>query len=203
MSLNIGNSSVEPYFKYNAKAGEFTIVLDANDVRTIASPTFLADFEGIRVGWMRLRECQAPERVLDPSLAVSGPQPSPDHKRGFVLDVFLKEAGQLEFSSASTLTCIAIREAHDEWEALRGAHPGLCPAVKCIRVEPKRSKFGTNFQPVFSIVGWAKWPAPNGNGQPKTAVSRPPQPVMPPEPPTPAAPDDYGAAPDFDDDIPW
>jgi hypothetical protein len=75
MSLNIGNSSVEPYFKYNARSGQWTIVVDANDVRTIVEPTFLADFESIRVGWMRFREGTAPERVLDPSLQVSGPQP--------------------------------------------------------------------------------------------------------------------------------
>jgi hypothetical protein len=199
MSLNIGNSIIEPYLKYNARNGEFTIVVDANDARTIVNPTFLANFDGTRVGWLLFREGQAPERVLDPSLTVSGPQPTDNHKRGFVVDVFLKEVGKLEFSSASTLTCIAVREAYDEWEAQRGAHPGLCPVVKCVRVEPKRSKFGTNFQPVLSIVGWGKWPAPNGNGgQPATA----PRPLaMPaaPEPPPPASPDEYG----FDDDMPF
>jgi hypothetical protein len=95
-------------------------------------------------------------------------------------------------------TCVAVRELHDAWEAQRGAHPGQCPAVKCVRVEPKRDKFGTNFRPALAIVGWAKWPAPNGNGG---AAPRPPlQSAPPPEPPVPTSPDDYGA---FDDDLPF
>jgi hypothetical protein len=202
MPLNIGNSNVQPYLKYNAKAGQWSVVKDASDVRTISEPVFLVDFEGIRVGWLRFREGQAPERVLDPSLQVSGPQPDESFKRGFVLDVYLREAGKLEFSSASSHTCIAVREAYERWEEEHGAHPGLCPVVKCVRIAPMKDKYGTNFRPSLAITGWAKWPAPNGNGngeRPAMAASRPPlQPATPSAPPTSA--DDYGA---FDDDIPF
>ena len=34
----------------------------------IARPTFVADLPNIRTGWLRFRENQAPERVIDPSL---------------------------------------------------------------------------------------------------------------------------------------
>jgi hypothetical protein len=74
-------------------------------------------------------------------------------------------------------------------------------------VESKRDKFGTNYRPVLSIVGWAKWPAPNGNGGAvQRPAARPPLHAALRESPTPppASPDDYGtAAPVFDDDIPF
>jgi hypothetical protein len=198
MPLNIVSSNVDPYLKYNAKTGEWTVVKDADDVRTIVAPTFLADFQGIRPGWLRFREGQAPERALDPSLDVSGPPPGEGFKRGFVLDVYLREAGKLEFSSASLHTCKAVYEAYTRWEQEHLAHPGLCPVIRCVAVQAKPGKYGTNHRPQLTLAGWAKWP-PNGNGgQPASAASRPSL-VMPaaPEPPPPASADEYGA---FDDD---
>jgi hypothetical protein len=204
MPLNIVSSNVEPYLKYNAKSGEWTVVKDSDDVRTITAPVFLADFEGIRPGWLRFREGQAPERVLDPSPGVSGPQPDESYKRGFVLDVYLRGDGKLKFSSASLHTCRAVEELYEHWERERLAHPGLCAVVKCLGVEAKKDRYGVNHRPVLTITGWGKWPAPDGNGEewsPPT-MSRPQiQSVVPPEPPLPSSAADYGF--DSDDDCPF
>ena len=63
--LNIGASgSIKPYAKYNSKADKWFVRGDEGDVE-IGRPTFVADFANIRTGWLRFREGQAPERVID------------------------------------------------------------------------------------------------------------------------------------------
>ena len=69
MSLNIGsNGSSRPYVKYNAKSGRWSRRGENGEDVDIANPTFAADMANIQTGWMRFREGQAPDRVLDPSL---------------------------------------------------------------------------------------------------------------------------------------
>jgi hypothetical protein len=70
-----------PYAKYNSKADKWFAR------GFIGRPIFVADFANIRTGWLRFREGQAPERVIDPSLERVAPSPGEGFKRGFVLAV--------------------------------------------------------------------------------------------------------------------
>ena len=69
MGLNIGGSgSSKAYVKFNAKADKwFVRGADGKDAE-IARPNFLVDFANIATGWLRFREGQAPERLMDPSI---------------------------------------------------------------------------------------------------------------------------------------
>jgi len=161
MPLNIGASgTIKPYVKYNSKADKWFAKGPDGDVE-ISRPTFLADFKNIATGWLRFREGQAPERVIDPSLDNSAPNPGEDFKRGFVLAVFSQKffGGAAELSSASIHVGNAIREVYQQYDEQHQAQPGQIAVIECVGSEAMKDKYGTNYRPKLQIVKWVERPA--------------------------------------------
>jgi hypothetical protein len=171
MPLNIGGSGVvKPYVKYNAKADKWFVRAPEGGDQEIARPTFLLDLKNIRTGWLRFREGQAPERVIDPSLDRIAPNPGEDFKRGFVVAAFSQKffGGTVEFASASIHLSNAIRDIYAAFEEQNGRpeNHGKVPVVACTGSDPMKDKFGTNYRPRFEIVKWADRPAELLDGSP-------------------------------------
>jgi hypothetical protein len=161
MPLNIGASgSIKPYVKFNSKADKWFARGDEGDIE-IGRPIFVADCANVRTGWMRFREGQAPEKVMDPSLDRVAPSPGEGFKRGFVLMVFSQNffGGAAELSSASLHMGNAIREVYQTYEEQRGSHPGQLPVIACTGSEAMKDKYGTNYKPKLEIVKWVDRPA--------------------------------------------
>ena len=159
--LNIGASgSIKPYAKYNSKADKWFTRGDDGDIE-IGRPTFVADFANIRTGWMRFREGQAPEKVIDPSFDHIAPNPGEGFKRGFVLAVYSSKffGGAVELASASIHMGNAIRELYQAYDEQRGSHPGQLPVIACDGSEAMKDKHGTNYKPKLEIVKWVDRPA--------------------------------------------
>jgi hypothetical protein len=160
MTLNIGGSgATKPYAKYNSKADKWFARGEAGDVE-IPRPTFLADHANIRTRWLRFREGQAPERVMDPSLDRAAPCPGEGFKRGFVLAVYSQKAfgGVAEMASASLHVGNAIRDLYSTYFAQRTAHPGQVPVVACTGAEPMKDRHGTNYRPRLELARWVERP---------------------------------------------
>lgn len=164
MPLNIGGSGVvKPYVKFNAKADKWFVRAPEGGDQEIARPTFLLDLKNIRTGWLRFLEGQAPERVIDPSLDRTAPNPGEGFKRGFVVMAFSQKffGGAVEFASASIHLSNAIRDIYAAFEE-QGGRPenrGKVPVIACTGSDPMKDKFGTNYRPRFEIVKWADRPA--------------------------------------------
>lgn len=146
MGLNIGGSGViKPYVKYNAKADKWFVRSPEGGDMEIARPMFLLDLKNIRTGWLRFREGQAPERVIDPSLDRAAPSPGEDFKRGFVVTAYSPKffGGVVEFSSASIHLSNAIREIYAAFEeqGARTENRGKVPVVSCTGSEPMKDKY--------------------------------------------------------------
>lgn len=159
--LNIGGSStLKAYAKYNSKADKWFIRGDGGDVE-IARPTFLADLGNIATGWLRFREGEAPERLIDPALDRAAPSPGEGFKRGFVLGVYSKNffGGAVELSSGSIHMGNSIREVYRAFEEQRVAHAGMLPVIVCTGSEAMKDKHGVNYRPKFELVKWAPRPA--------------------------------------------
>ena len=164
MNLNIGGSGIiKPYVKYNAKADKWFVRSPEGGDQEIARPTFLLDLKNIRTGWLRFREGQAPERVIDPSLDRAAPSPGEDFKRGFVVTAYSPKffGGAVEFSSASIHLSNAIREVYAAFEedGAKTENRGKVPVVACTGSEPMKDKYGTNYRPKLEIVKWVDRPA--------------------------------------------
>jgi len=164
MGLNIGGSGIiKPYVKYNAKADKWFVRAPEGGDQEIARPTFLLDLKNIRTGWLRFREGQAPERVIDPSLDRAAPSPGEDFKRGFVVAAYSPKffGGAVEFSSASIHLSNAIRELYAVFEenGAKAENRGKLPLVSCTGSEAMKDKYGTNYRPTLELVKWVDRPA--------------------------------------------
>jgi hypothetical protein len=172
MPLNLeprSNADFIPYLKFNGKAGRWYTKTDAGDEIEVQNMTAIFDLAHIKTGWLLFNENAAPDKVWDNGSTAS--PPSPQHKRGFAVNVFSpKELGGVrEFSATSNTAIIAIRELYDAWESAPESKKGLVPVVKCENVLPVKSKFGTNYQPALKIVKWVPRPEAMPNGVTHTA----------------------------------
>lgn len=171
MSLHIGSTgTIKPYVKFNAKADKWFVKGDGGDVE-IARPTFVADLANIATGWLRFREGEAPERLIDPSLDRAAPSPGEGFKRGFVVAVFSRKffGGAVELSSASIHMGNAIREVYQAFEETRAAHPGQLPVIACTGSEAMKDKYGINYRPMLATVKWVERPAEMPDASPVDA----------------------------------
>ncbi len=163
MPLNIGSSGeAANYLKFNAKSGRLAINDAEGDQIEIANLTAIFDLERIVTGWLRFREGQAPERLLDHPNGDSAPRPEGEgFKRGFVLQVYSRNAlgGVREMSGNSLHLCNAVNALYADWEAGRDEHRGQVPVVVLDSVQPMKDRYGTNYRPVFRITKWVERPA--------------------------------------------
>lgn len=162
MSLNIGGSGVvKPFCKYNAKADKWFVRGADGEDAEIPRPTFVIDFDNIATGWLRFREGQAPERLMDPSLDQPAPSPGEGFKRGFVVMAFSPKffGGAAEFASASIHLANAIKEIYAQYENDRAAHAGQLPVVSCTGSQTMKDRYGVNYRPTLQIVKWVDRPA--------------------------------------------
>lgn len=175
MPLNLQPRSSEeftPYLKFNGKAGRWYTRTDTGEEREVLNLTAIFDMAGIKTGWIHFAEGAAPDTLWDDDPNGTGgvpPAPSPQHKRGFAVNVYSPQVvgGLREFSSTSNAAIIAIRELHDAYEQTYDPDKTMVPVVTCESVTPVKSKFGTNYQPVFRIVKWV--PRPQGMPAPTQA----------------------------------
>lgn len=161
MPLNIGASgSIRSYAKYNSKADKWFTRGDDGDVE-IDRPTFIADLPNIRTGWLRFREGQAPERMIDPSLDRVAPSPGEGFKRGFVVMAYSQKffGGAVELASASIHMGNAVRDVYQTFEDQHGSHPGQLPVIACLGSEAMKDKYGTNYRPRLELIKWVDRPA--------------------------------------------
>jgi hypothetical protein len=174
------------YLKFNGKAGRWYVKTDTGEEKEVLQLTAIFDLPNIKTGWIQFAEGAAPDAIWDNGDAIP-PAPSPQHKRGFAVNVFSPKllGGLREFSSTSNGAIIAIRELHDSFEQTYDPDKTMVPVVACESVTPVKSKFGTNYQPVLKIVKWVprpqemdKAPSPTAAG---AAFDRDDIPLPPPQ----------------------
>jgi len=164
-----------PYLKFNGKAGRWYTRNDVGEEVEVTDMTAIFDLAGIRTGWIHFAEGEPPQTAWDVNGAIA-PRPTdmPKAKRGFAVNVFAPKFGGLrEFSSTSNGAIIAVRDLFNGlFENAPERRQGKVPVVKCEKVLPVKSKFGTNFEPVLKIIKWVDRPV----GLPETAT--PPEPKI-------------------------
>jgi hypothetical protein len=199
VALNIDPRSADfvPYVKWNGKAGRWYMKNEAGQEIEVVDMTAIFDLAHIKLGWVLFAEGQAPDHVWDNGKP--GPAPSEKHRRGFAVRCFSPNniGGLREFVACSNVSVTAIKDLYElEFEDKPQARQGLVPVVTCEKVVPIKSKFGTNYQPVFKIQRWVDRPA---------ALDTAPATIPPTRPPTDAALHDRldehlrGEQPPYDD----
>jgi hypothetical protein len=120
------------------------------------------DIDGVKTGWLELgvgvRDWQA-----DSELGKKGPQPTPNHKRGFILTLYNKTLGTCEWSSNGVGPNIGLQNLYSECAAQRAANAGKLPVLEYTGSKLEKIGKGTTRIPNFTIVSWIDKPA--GMGQ--------------------------------------
>jgi hypothetical protein len=188
MVLNIGGTgNGKPYFKYSAKADKWLVPGEDRQDKEIERPTFAADLANIKTGWVRFREGQSPEWVMDPSLQQPAPRPGEDLRRGFVLQAFSPKYfnGVAELASSAIHLCNVIKDIYDLFVKEKDRHPGKVPVLSCTGSQPMKDRHGTNYRPIIVIINWvdrpSEWPDSHSSGSgtgspPSPPATRPPEP---------------------------
>jgi hypothetical protein len=146
------------------------------------------DIDGVKTGWLELgvgvRDWQA-----DSELGKKGPQPSPNHKRGFILTLYNKTLGTAEWSSSGVGPNLGLEKIYTECAGQRAANPNKLPVLEYTGSKLEKIGKGTTRIPNFTIVSWIDKPAGMGQSDEEytAQVAAPPAPAPKPVPaPVPA-----------------
>jgi hypothetical protein len=176
----------KPLVKYNAKTGQWQI-----DDKVVTTLTMLVDMEHAEAGWAKFAEGVAPDfRMTTMASMVAGgayPQMPTDvdqkgkplFRRAFRVMVKIPDklaAGKAsirEWASNSLATVRSVDRLHTAW--LAGRQDGKVPVVTMTGTLAIPGAFGSNQEPVLSIVKWIDRPAGFGpDASPATPESPPP-----------------------------
>lgn len=152
---------------------------------TQQKPTFAVDFGRIEIGWCHFVAGGAPLWVMVPygnEIPPMPPSPGNDDKgkalqyrQGFRVPVAGTAIGGIrELAGNSAAMINGINELHNTFESAAEAGAGKVPLVQMVDTLPVKTGQTTNFQPVFSIVGWVDRPdtlGPRTVAPPRGAVA--------------------------------
>jgi len=143
------------------------------------------DINTVQTGWLQLgvgvRDWQA-----DASLGKKGQQPSPDHKRGFIIHFYNKALGLCEWSSSGVGPNMGLEKLYLDCAAQQAANAGKLPVLEYTGSKLEKIGKGTTRIPAFNIISWIDRPA---GMDAEVAIEQPapfnkptPAPVAPPAP---------------------
>ena len=147
------------------------------------------DIDGVQTGWLELgvgvRDWQA-----DSELGKKGPQPTPGHKRGFIITLYNRTIGSCEWSSSGVGPNMGLEKLYTECAGQRAANVGKLPVLEYTGSKLEKIGKGTTRIPNFTIVSWIERPAGMDKSDEEVVAYQAPAPVAKPTnaaKPTPAA----------------
>ena len=153
LNLNLGSSSGGgSYIRFSPAANAWS---NQDGEFTLKKVVF--DIDNVETGWLHLavgtRDWQP-----DEELGKKGAQPSPDHKRGFIVKFYNKEMGVVEWSSNGVGPNMGLNDLYQLCAAERDANPGKLPVVEYKGSKAEKIGKGTTRIPKFEIAQWVARP---------------------------------------------
>ena len=153
--LNLSSSSGSGnYIRFSPQANAWT----NSNGEEITLKKVVFDIDNIKTGWLLLG-VGVRDWVQDESVGKKGPQPSPEHRRGFDITLYNKEIGAAAFSSNGVGNNISLEQMYKACAAERAANPGKLPVVEYKGSKAEKIGKGTTRIPQFVLTGWVARPA--------------------------------------------
>ena len=134
------------------------------------------DIDNVQTGWLELgvgvRDWQA-----DSELGKKGPQPTPNHKRGFIITLYNKTIGSCEWSSSGVGPNMGLEKLYTECAGQRAANAGKLPVLEYTSSKLEKIGKGTTRIPNFTIVSWIDRPAGMDQSDEEVVAYQAPAPV--------------------------
>ena len=153
LNLSSGSGSGN-YIRFSPQANAWT----NNNNEEITLKKVVFDIDNIATGWLLLG-VGVRDWVQDESVGKKGPQPSPEHRRGFEITLYNKEIGAAAFSSNGVGNNIALETMYKACAAEREANPGKLPVLEYQGSKAEKIGKGTTRIPQFKLTGWVARPA--------------------------------------------
>ena len=154
MNLNLSNSGGSGnYIRFSPQANAWS-----NQDGEFALEKFVFDIDNVQTGWLHLGE-GVRDWQADAGLGTKGPQPSPDHKRGFMVKFYNKELGTVEWSSNGTGPNMGLEALYNAAAAQREANAGKLPVIEYTGSKLEKIGKGSTRIPNFNVVSWVERPA--------------------------------------------
>jgi hypothetical protein len=153
--LNLSSSSGSGnYIRFSPQANAWT----NNNNEEITLKKVVFDIDNIKTGWLLLG-VGVRDWVQDDSVGKKGPQPSPEHKRGFQVVLYNKEIGAAEWSSNGVGPNMGLEQMYKACSAERAANTGKLPVLEYGHSKAEKIGKGTTRIPIFVLKGWVARPA--------------------------------------------
>jgi hypothetical protein len=153
LNLSSGSGSGN-YIRFSPQANAWT----NNNNEEITLKKVVFDIDNIKTGWLLLG-VGVRDWVQDESVGKKGPQPSPEHRRGFDITLYNKEIGAAAFSSNGVGNNISLEQMYKACIAERAANPGKLPVLEYQGSKAEKIGKGTTRIPIFVLKGWVARPA--------------------------------------------
>jgi hypothetical protein len=153
--LNLSSSSGSGnYIRFSPQANAWT----NSNGEEITLKKVVFDIDNIKTGWLLLG-VGVRDWVQDESVGKKGPQPSPEHRRGFDITLYNKEIGAAAFSSNGVGNNIMLETMYKACIAERAANLGKLPVLEYQGSKAEKIGKGTTRIPQFALTGWVARPA--------------------------------------------
>ena len=143
----------------------------------------LLDPTSLRTGWGHIEAGMAPDWVWDDTPGARSKAPSPNHKRGFSLFLFLKGHGWREWATTSAGSNMGLEALWPVVAEQQGANAGKVAVLAYAGSTAQKVGKGTTRVPNFSVVKWIVDP----EGERPSHGAAAPAPIAAPSPAAPAA----------------
>jgi len=154
LNLSSGGGSGN-YIRFSPQANAWT----NNNNEEITLKKVVFDIDNIKTGWLLLG-VGVRDWVQDESVGKKGPQPSPEHKRGFQVVLYNKEIGAAEWSSNGVGPNMGLEQMYKTCAAERSTNNAdKVPVLEYKGSKAEKIGKGTTRIPQFVLTGWVSRPA--------------------------------------------
>ena len=150
----LSSSGTGNFIRFSPQANAWT----NNQGEEINLGKVVFDIHATQTGWLLLgvgvRDWQP-----DATLGKKGAQPTPEHKRGFIVTFYNKELGTVEWSSNGVGPNMGLEQLYSACAADLAANPNKLPVLEYKGSKLEKIGKGITRIPQFDLVAWVARPA--------------------------------------------
>jgi hypothetical protein len=174
LNLSNNNGSGNSYIRFAPQANAWT----NRDGDEIQLKKMVMDLDSVQTGWLMIgagvRDWQ-PDEVL----GAKSQSPGEGYKRGFVVTLYSKELGLVDWSANAYGPCKGFEKIYNEADKAAGDNGGKLPVIEYVNSTAEKVGKGNTRVPNFKLVSWVARPAgmdADGGGE----FDSPPEPAPAP-----------------------
>ena len=154
LNLSNNNGSGNSYIRFAPQANAWT----NRDGEEIQLKKVVMDLDSVQTGWLMIgagvRDWQ-PDEVL----GAKSQSPGEGYKRGFVVTLYSRELGLVDWSANAYGPCKGFEKIYNECDKAAGDNGGKLPVIEYVNSTAEKVGKGNTRVPNFKLVSWVARPA--------------------------------------------